>query len=71
MVSGLQSKRSSNITCPDSAMESSCFWVNIIPPVGIRICLGGMVRYLNEIASHVANKHGFKVLDAHSLLTGT
>ena len=70
-VFGLQSKRSSNITCPDSAIESSYFWVNNIPPVGIRICIGGMVRHLNEIALHVANKHGFRVLDAHSLLTGT
>jgi len=71
MVTGLQSKRSSNITCPNSAIEPSYFWVNIIPPVGLRICIGGMVRYLNEIASHVAYKHGFRVLDAHSLLTGT
>ena len=81
-VSELQSKRSSDITCPDSSKESSLslssssssssyFWVSIVPPVERMICVGGMVRQLNEIASHVANKHGFKVLDAHSLLTGT
>jgi hypothetical protein len=71
-VSKLQSMRSSNITCPDSAIESSSyFWVSIVPPSERAICLGGMVRHLNDIASHVASKHGFKVLDAHSLLTGT
>jgi len=71
-VSTLQSRRSSNITCPvDLALESSFFWVNTIAPVGSRICTGFMVRYLNEIASHVANKHGFRVLDVHSLVTGT
>jgi hypothetical protein len=71
-VSTLQSKRSSNITCPvDLASESSYFWVNTIAPFGSQICTGFMVRYLNEIASHVANKHGFRVLDVHSLVTGT
>jgi len=71
-VSKLQSMRSSSITCPDSAIEStSYFWVSIVPPSERAICLGGMVRHLNDIASHAASKHGFKVLDAHSLLTGT
>ena len=66
----LQFRRSSNITC-ESVVESSYFWVNTISPFGSQICSGFMVRYLNEIASHVANKHGFRVLDVHSLITGT
>jgi len=66
----LQSKLSSNAICTNSAIESSYFWVNIIPPVGIKICLGCIVRYLNEIATHVVNKHGFRVLDPHAFLTG-
>jgi len=70
MIYNEKSKRLSAQTCPDSVIETQFFWVNTVPPLYDRICHGGAVRYLNQIAVSTARQYNFHVLDAHSLLTG-
>jgi len=56
--------------CNNSMLETQYFWVKIVPTFGAKICAGGYVRYLNNIADKVMNRLGIKILDVYSMLTG-
>jgi hypothetical protein len=70
MVFEEKSRRLNNVSCPDAAIESHFFWLNTVPPLGVTICFGGIVRYLNQEAAAVVHRYGFRALDIHSFLTG-
>jgi len=70
MVYEEKSRRLNNVSCPDAAIETHFFWLNTVPPLGVRICGGGIVRYLNQEAAAVVHRYGFRILDIHSFLTG-
>ena len=70
MVYEEKSRRLNNVSCPDAAIETHFFWLNTVPPLGVTICFGGIVRYLNQEAAAVVHRYGFRILDIHSFLTG-
>ena len=65
MVYEEKSRRQNNVSCSDAAIESHFFWLNTVPPLGVRICGGGI-----QEAAAVVHRYGFRILDIYSFLTG-
>jgi len=70
MINNLFLKRSNPQDCPNLINKINFYWITTLPRLKEWICYGGYIRYLNQIASIIAKKNNFIVLDSYSLVTG-